>query len=413
VILVENNKFDIIIVGAGPGGSTAAIRAREYELSVLLIDKKKFPRDKVCGDALSGSSVNILRKLNLIDRLKELPHQIGDSVVFGAPNGEEIFIKFKHYDPTKVSYGYVVRRWDFDNFMKEVAREKGAVLLEEMNFTELLTDEITGSATGIMAKGKDGQMHQFNASIVIGADGFGSKVASQIGSIEKSPEHFLAATRSYYKGVSGLSSAIELHFLKELKYGYFWIFPMANGFANVGLGIRKDDLNANENTLIELQEKVVNSERFRHRFKDAELDGKIKGWTLPIGSTWRKLISDGVMLIGDAAGLIDPFTGEGIGNAMTSGYLASEIGYNAITAQRYDIAYLADYETKIKQNLGNELALSTRLQKLSSYKFLLNFVIGKAAKNEEVRDYISGMIANEHSKTELKNFWFYLKLLFK
>ena len=68
---MENNRFDIIIVGAGPGGSTAAIRAREYGLSVFLIDKKKFPRDKVCGDALSGCSVNVLRKLNLLDRLKE------------------------------------------------------------------------------------------------------------------------------------------------------------------------------------------------------------------------------------------------------------------------------------------------------------------------------------------------------
>ena len=409
----KNNIYDLIVIGGGPGGATAAIRARHYGLNVLLIDKKKFPRDKVCGDALSGKSVSVLRNLNLLDKVAGLGGFQANSVIFGAPNGKEIKIQFKHMDPKQKSYGFVLKRYIFDHFLLDVARKSGTEVRENTVFKSLILDEITDQATGIKAVNESGEEEEFYAPLVIGADGFGSKVATQIGSVEKSQKHLMVATRSYYKGVKNLSDAIELYFIDELKIGYFWIFPMTEGLANVGLGLRKDSLKAKENTLIDLQEKVIKSPRFRDRFEDAQIEGKISGWTLPTGSIWRKIHGQGVMLVGDAAGLIDPFTGEGIGNAMTSGYIAADMAYKASLANRYDDTYLKEYDNLVKKSLSGELKTSSALQVLCGYKYLLNLVIGKASRNEEVRDFISGMIANEKTKEELKSPLFYLKLLFK
>lgn len=411
--MTDINKFDLIVIGGGPGGATTAIRARHHGLNVLLIDKKKFPRDKVCGDALSGKSVTVLRKLELLDKVAKLESFQANSVIFGAPSGKEINIKFKHSDPNEKSYGFVLRRYVYDKFLLDEAKGWGTNVKENHSFKSLIFDEVTDQVTGVKANNENGEEIEFNAPLVVGADGFGSKVAFQIGSVERNPKFLMSATRSYYKGVKDLGNSIELHFLDELKWGYFWIFPMADGIANVGLGIRKDSLNSSENTLIQLQEQVISSTRFKDRFIDVEIEGKISGWTLPTGNTWRKLYGNGVMLVGDAAGLIDPFTGEGIGNAMTSGYLAADIAYKASLADRYDDNYLKEYETTLKKKIAAELKTSSNLQTLSGYKFLLNLVIGKAAANEDLRDFISGMIANEKTKEELKSPLFYLKLLFK
>lgn len=408
-----DNIFELIIVGGGPGGAAAALRAREFGLNVLLIDKKVFPRDKVCGDALSGKTVEVLKKLKLLDKVAEIGGFQANAVIFGAPSGKEIRIEFIHSDPTQKSYGFVLKRYIYDDFLLGEVKKNGADVREGYSFDSLILDDITGQVSGIVANDEKGESKQFFAPLVIGSDGFGSRVAKQIGNIEKSLKHSMAATRSYYRGVSGLGDAIELYFLDELKSGYFWIFPMKDGLANVGLGIRKDDLKSNEKNLIELQERVINSTRFKNRFTEAEIEGKISGWILPSGNIWRKLYSHGVMLVGDAAGLIDPFTGEGIGNAMTSGYISAEVAYRASLANRFDNIYLREYEILLKKRLASELKTSTALQNLSRHKWLLNMVIGKAATSKEIKEFISGMLANENAKEELKSPFFYLKLLFK
>jgi geranylgeranyl reductase family protein len=405
-------SYDVLVSGAGPGGCAFALQAAQYGLRVLLIDKKEFPRDKVCGDALSGKSVTALRRLGLLEKLGEMPNHRAESVLFSAPNGASIDIVFKHSDPQQKSYGFVLPRFDFDHFLLEEVRSAGITVREKFSFQQLLRDADSGQLYGATIATERGS-EEIHTNYVIGADGFASKVARQIDSLPGNGKHVLMATRSYYTGVKGMTNAIELHFLNELKYGYFWIFPLPGGLANVGLGVRKDDLKASEKTLIQLQEQVLQSDRFRDRFAGAEPTGKILGWSLPTGSMWRRNYADGVLLVGDAAGLVDPFTGEGIGNAMTSGMLAAELIYKANLAGRSDAAYLSEYNRQLQGKLAAELKTSTLLQILSGRKYLLNLVIGKAAKSAEIRALISGMIADEKTKEELKSPLFYLRLLFR
>lgn len=135
------------------------------------------------------------------------------------------------------------------------------------------------------------------------------------------------------------------------------------------------------------------------------------GWNLPVGSKRRKSYGNGFMLLGDAAGLIDPFTGEGIGNALYSARYAVETAKEALEKGDLSAGFLSRYEDNLWKTIGNELRISTKLQKIGRYRFLLNLVINKASKNPEVSNIIAGMLANEVPRKRLANPLFYLRIL--
>ena len=131
-----------------------------------------------------------------------------------------------------------------------------------------------------------------------------------------------------------------------------------------------------------------------------------------MGSIHRKNYGDGYMLLGDAAGLVDPFTGEGIGNAMVAAKYAISIVKKAKDKGDYSKNVLSEYDQLLWGEIGKELRTSTKLQSLSRSSFLLNFVINRASRNQEVQDIISGMLSKEIPKDELSSPLFYFKILF-
>ena len=157
---------------------------------------------------------------------------------------------------------------------------------------------------------------------------------------------------------------------------------------------------------------VTQSKYFKNRFSNARPLEKPKGWNLPMGSIHRKNHGDGFMLLGDAAGLIDPFTGEGIGNAMVAAKYATLVAKEAKKSGDFSENILKKYDELLWNEIGKELKTSTKLQSLSRSSFLLNFVIKRAARNEEVQEIISGMLSKEIPKDELSSPLFYFKILF-
>src|SRR6185436_17613791 len=175
----------------------------------------------------------------------------------------------------------------------------------------------------------------------------------------------------------------ELHFVKELLPGYFWIFPMPGGYANVGVGMLSQHVSKRKVNLKNEMLNIIRSHpEFSKRFEGATLEGDIKGWGLPLGSRKRKISGANFLLAGDAASLIDPFTGEGIGNAMTTGMIAAGYIQKAIAANRYDAAFLSAYDKEVYSKLWKELRISRTLQKLSAHAWLFNFVIRKAITSD-------------------------------
>lgn len=403
--------YDTIIIGGGPAGSTAALYAQRAGLKALLLDKKHFPRDKICGDAISGKSVTYLRELGLLDELRRSPNKVIRNIVFSSPNQRSIKINFSGNGQIKEELnGYICRRVVFDNILLQEAKRKLDV--KEGYFVKDLLRE-NGRVFGVNGETDSGEKFEFTGKVIVGADGYSSVVAHKMGLYDRDPRHWLVATRAYYKGVTDLEDSIEIHYVKDTLPGYFWIFPADDGLANVGLGMIYKSLKKKGIRIRHAHVAATESPFFRKRFENAEMIGDIQGWNLPAGSKRRKIHGDGFLLIGDAAGLIDPFTGEGIGNAMCSGEIAAQVVAGAVEREDYSGKSLSEYPEKLWQRIGPELKVYTQLQRIARIHPLINLVVGRAADKQEVLDWIGNMIVGTVPRSELASPLTYLKLLFK
>jgi len=299
--------YDAIVVGGWPGGSSAAAFLSSKGKKVLLIEKEKWPRDKTCGDAISGKSIKILNELGLIDAIEKSEHADVEGVTFSSPEGKVVTIKFNR-EGKGINKGYVCRIEIFDNILWNKAKET-ADTLEESQVVDVIKEN--EKIVGVKVKHKDESIEEYKGKIIIGADGVSSLVAKAIRGPDVDPEHTCIAYRAYYQNVSELENNLEIHFVKSVMPGYFWIFQSRNKTANVGIGMVMKDMKKNNINLQKaMLDAIANNPLFAERFKNAKQITPIKAWSLPFGSKKRKVHAENVLLVGDAAGLVDPFSGE-------------------------------------------------------------------------------------------------------
>jgi geranylgeranyl reductase family protein len=407
----HESTYDLIIVGGGPAGATAALYAKRAGLHTLLVDKATFPRDKICGDGLSGKSITILQDLNLLEKIRELPGALVHRIVFTSPAHDELVIDLRESNLSQIFFGFVIRRQILDQFMLEQARRVLDTCIEGFQVKDLIWQD--GCVKGIRGAKKGEEDTEYYGRIVLGADGTNSIVARKSGLYQHDPQHWVVALRQYYRNVDCHSDQIELHFTDEVTPGYFWIFPLEDGQANVGIGMLHTSIKRRGVDLRKALRAAIESPTFRNHFTHAEVVEEPVGWNLPIGSKHRRMTGNGFMLLGDAAGLIDPFTGEGIGNALYSAKFAVQAAQRALNTNDVSDKFLRDnYDLPLWKEIGGELRISTQLQKIAQNRALLNFVIRKAARKKEIGDLIAGMLVNEVPRKKLTNPLFYLKLIF-
>jgi geranylgeranyl reductase family protein len=410
--MVERVIYDLVIVGGGPAGVVTALYAARKGLTTLLLDKSRFPRDKICGDAVSGKAIAVLRDLQLEDAVANLAGVRFRKVVFGSAKHVEAEVDLERARKRDLVVGYVIRRSVFDAFLFDRARAAATTCLEEFEVEDLLFDD--GRVCGVVGSDKSsGLKREFRGRVVVGADGYRSIVARKTGSYTIDRAHWLVAIRRYHHNVKGLSDRIELHYVSAVTPGYFWIFPVDDGLANVGLGMLASVMKKKRVNLTEALDATLGDRFFAPRFAESEPVEKPIGWHLPVGSIHRRCHGPGYLLVGDAAGLIDPFTGEGIANAMHSGRIAASAAARALDAGDVGTASLARYDRDLWDGIGDELRVSTKLQRIAGLEPLLNFTIRKAAHSQEVKDTLCAMIAEEVSRKQMTSPLFYLKLLAK
>lgn len=404
-------KFDVIIVGGGPGGAACALQLLDSNLSVAVIDKESFPRDKTCGDALSTDVLNQLSRLPLkvepnFEKIEDRTPCYGTRVF--APNAECLDISFPDLRGEKVP-GYIVKRIDFDNFMFDQLRnEPNITLFEGEKVTEIITNN-----KGVYVTTTN---HSLEGQIIIGADGAHSIVSKKLSKIKIDKDHYCAGLRVYYENVEGFSEGnhIELHFYNDILPGYFWMFPLANGQANIGLGMLSSEIQKkNVNIKKELEKIITTHPKIAPRFKNAKPLEKVKGYGLPLGSQKYPISGDRFMLVGDAACLIDPASGEGVGNAIRSGRFAADYIKKSFESHDFSGEMLKAYDKFIYKKMGPELQMSRSLQKLINYPWLVNFVVKKAQNNESVQLLFKAMLQDVNLQKQLLKPSFYFKLLFK
>lgn len=407
----------VCIIGAGPGGATAALQLNKEGIDCVVVDKAVFPRDKVCGDGLSGKVLTCLKKINpeIANRLQGANFKLNSwGVSFVAPNRKVLEVGYRpdfnasNEKHKETPIGYVCKRTDFDHFL--VAEIKSCPHIQFFDGINISKYEL--QSDGYLVS--DGKGFEIKAGLLIIANGAHSAFTKQVANIHMEPKHYVAGLRAYYTGVTGIHSQhfIELHFLKSLLPGYFWIFPLPNGQANVGVGMLSEAVHKKKiNLKKELVNIIENDPVIKDRFKNARLEGGIDGYGLPLASKKRVLSGERYMLIGDAGFLIDPFTGEGIGNAMNSGRLAAIQAAAAIKEDNFTAAQLSQYDKDIERVFGSELRLSTRIQKLVNYPWLFNFLINVSARNRRIQELMSCMFYEVDLRKKLTSPSFYIGLL--
>lgn len=407
-------QAEVLIAGAGPAGAATSLFLSKQKIHHIILDKAVFPRDKICGDALSGKVVHVLNKLDpsFVSQLSTGKEFLGSyGVRFVAPNNRALEVPFStNLAALKHPPGFISRRLDFDDFLFQKLNPEYATILEN---TSILDLEYSTSGVNVLLD-NHGEKLQVESKIVVGAEGDRSVVAKRLAGHKKENKHYCAGLRGYYTGVTGMhpENFIELHFLKDFLPGYLWIFPMPGGIANVGVGMLSGSVaKKNINLKTELQKALQSNPELKSRFQNARPISELKGWGLPLGSRKRKLSGDNFLLVGDAASLIDPFTGEGIGNALTSGMVAAEQIKLSLDTNQFDAKSMSAYDSNIYSVLWDELKLSHTMQRLTNYSWLFNFVVNKASKSKTLRDTITCMFEDLDMRDKLRSPGFYFNLL--
>lgn len=408
----------VIIIGAGPAGAGTSIYLTKAGIPHVIIDKAVFPRDKVCGDGCSGKTAFVLRKANP-EWLKEIFSRETDfmpshGIIMVAPNGRAINIPYNpSRQPDETAPGFTTPRMVFDNYLFEKLPSPYTTIYQDANVKTIARNADKTVTVSFM---QGDETVEVTAPLIVGADGDKGITRRTMLGEHFSHKAYTVGLRGYYEGVTGLhqENFIELHFLPELLPGYFWIFPMPNGMANVGVGILSERIRSKK---INLREKMLdaikNNPNISHRFANAKLVDKIQGWGLPMGVELLPVSGDNFLLTGDAASLVDPFSGEGIGNALYSGMLAAYAIEKAVQENRYDAAFLKEaYDGPLYKRLGNELKLSTSLQRLCRFPWLFNLIANKANKSPELSKTISFMFTDLNLRELFKKPSFYAKILF-
>lgn len=364
--------YDIAIIGAGPAGATCALALRASGLRVALLDAAAFPRDKVCGDAIPARAVRVLHEVapEAATKLALFPRKttIRACKVI-APNGNQFTYQFE-------TSGYCMRRLDFDALLLEAVLAQGKVdFFPESKVTSLhQTEGIWEISTS---------RRSFHAKLVIGCDGANGVTARQLGQFVLDAKHHCAAVRAYYGGVAGLAAdTMEIHLLQGWLPGYCWIFPLGEGECNVGFGMLSHEVAARKVALRPaLGEMIAATPALADRFVGATLQGNVQGFGLPLGSRRVTMAGEGFLLCGDAASLIDPATGEGIGNAMWSAQIAARWAAEALNRADCSKLFLEGYSRELQRKLSGEMRSKYWAQRLLAGRpWLLNWMIGRAGK---------------------------------
>jgi geranylgeranyl reductase family protein len=351
--------FDVIVVGAGPAGSTAAAVLARRGRDVVLLDRAPFPRDKVCGDGIPPGTVGILHDLGMAESLRAAAFHPVESLRLVSARGRDWRLRFR---PRRDGVDFFIApRLRFDELLRAHAVASGA----EFQLAQVRAPLVEGGrVVGVRAEA-GGVERVLRARIVIGADGATSAIARAL-LPDKPPEtHRAVAIRAYLDDFDALPGTVEFHFGSRFAPGYAWVFPLGERAANVGVIVRTDRFKR-RGVAIEalLREFVVGADLCGRGARFESLRG-IATWQLPLAApVHAPRAFDGAVLAGDAARLVDALTGEGIHNAVVSGKLAGEAADRALVSGDASQATLsADYEDRLEAEIGRLARRSYRCQK--------------------------------------------------
>jgi geranylgeranyl reductase family protein len=315
---------DVVIVGAGPAGSGLAYFLAQLGREVLLIDKAQFPRDKTCGDGLTPRALGVLRTMHALDAVTAAGHRLNGIHIY-VLGGQRLTSPIPRWKdlPTHM---LVVPRYRLDDVLRRHALAAGAEFRPQVEATGVLREGDTIAGVQVMTPSGPQTLRARHTVLATGAS---------VGLLERAallaePPNFGRAARAYYQDISGLADAIEFHLDSIPRPGYGWVFPISPTGANVGVGYFARPGQQPPTTPRRALDTLLSQPALAGRMALARADGPTKGYPLRFDFPTARLAYPGLLLTGEAAGLVNPLTGEGIDYALESAEVAAE----ALTSAR-------------------------------------------------------------------------------
>jgi menaquinone-9 beta-reductase len=344
---------DVLVVGAGPAGATAATLLARDGRSVVVIDKAVFPRDKCCGDGLTTLALRELEHLGLQPKMVPSWKTV-DSAWLRSPSGREVRLPL----PEDGIFAATTPRRELDAALVDIAADAGATVLQGHSF-----DGIRPGSQSVEVDVAD--RGTIEARYVIAADGMWSPTRKALGAGEPGYLGEWHAFRQYARNVTGpAAERLIVWFERDLLPGYMWSFPLPDGRANIGFGVQRNRARRIADMKAEWEDLLQRPHIVEALGEGFELEDRHTAWPIPAGIDRATLTVGRVCFVGDAAMATDTMTGEGIGQALLTGRLAAEamIAGGALAAD--EVA--TTYRSTVRHHLLADHKMSACLSKVLS-----------------------------------------------
>ena len=395
----QRNSADVIVVGAGPGGAATAAFCARQGLDVLLLEKSEFPREKVCGDGLTPRAVRMLTRLG-IDTSAEAGwlHNKGLRVHGGKKGPWEFeWPELKDFP----NYGLVCPRSTFDDLLAGTAVDFGARLHTGVKVDQTIVHERSGRVVGVT----DAQGREYRAPVVVAADGNSARLALKAGRDRMEQRPMGVAVRSYYTSpnhdMEWMESWLELWDGKpgesNLMPGYGWIFPIGDGTVNAGLGMLNTSTAFGKTDYKELMKRWLDNTPEEWGYREENRLEPIRGSALPMAFNREPMYAGGLLLVGDSAGMISPFNGEGISYAMEAAEIAArqiaDAQARGFGSRGAELA-LRGYQSAIKAEWGGYYRLGTIFVKLIGNPTIMSICTNYGLQRKHLMKLVMKLLAH-------------------
>jgi geranylgeranyl reductase family protein len=373
--------YDVVIVGAGPGGAATAHFSSQSGLDVLLLDRSAFPRDKTCGDGLTPRALRVLDRMHILDRVARVGCRV-DGYEVVAPNRRS----------TTAAIGsapgaLVVPRVRLDHMIVERAVESGAHFESSVRVSHV---EATGWGTRVHSESG----HTFDARVAVIATGAASSVLRRSGILRRQPRAMLAA-RAYVEDLQHeVARTFQLRFDDAPMPGYGWVFPIGPRAANVGVGFLPGRRGPHSTTAPKAYERFTRGAALQQVLAGGRQAGPLKGYPIRVDFLGSPTCAERTLLVGEAAGLVNPLTGEGIDYALESGMLAAEhvvLGLQSGPGH----AWLAEYDRLLRARFEKIFHFSQWVRDWYCRPPLLNVLVPLANRRPELRQLLASIVLGE------------------
>jgi geranylgeranyl reductase family protein len=392
-------EADVIVVGAGPAGSATACYLARAGIDVLVLEKATFPREKVCGDGLTPRGVKALVRMGVpISEQDGWLQNKGLRIIGGGVRLELPWPELSSYP----GYGLVRSRLDFDETLARTAQQAGARLLEGVTVTGPVLDE-GGRIIGVQARATgqpDDIERQYRARVVVAADGNSSRLSLAMGLGKRDDRPLGVAVRTYYTSPRHqddyLESWLDLWDGDRLLPGYGWIFGMGDGTSNVGLGMLNTSASFKNVDYRDLLRRWLAGMPAEWGYTEENRTEPVRGAALPMGFNRTPHYSRGLLLAGDAGGMVNPFNGEGIAYAMEAGEMAAQVIAQALA--RPDRAgteqVLHGYPQALKDAYGGYYTLGRKFVRAIGDPRVMQFATKHGMPHPALMRFIMKLLAN-------------------